>query len=159
MFRPLSALWTIFSPSLPLFLDLDINLSPSGTIVKKARETLDLTLQIDASEDSKVSWTKVKAIFLNNKAEINNDKWVLVVLSADILFQLNQDNVKLDKEPKFTKVIFSESGRYECEVTMGLLSRKASFELVVEGKAQKRKLRNVWKYLLCSWELGERFSS
>ncbi|XP_030256681.1 CD166 antigen homolog A-like isoform X1 [Sparus aurata] len=80
---------------------LDINLSPSGTIVKKAGETLDLTLQIDASEDSKVSWTK--------------------------------DNVKLDKEPKFTKVIFSESGRYECEVTMGLLSRKASFELVVEG--------------------------
>ncbi|XP_073344637.1 CD166 antigen homolog A-like [Pagrus major] len=80
---------------------LDINLSPSGTIIKKAGETLDLTLQIDASEDSKVSWTK--------------------------------DNVKLDKEPKFTKVTFSESGRYDCEVTMGLLSRKASFELVVEG--------------------------
>lgn len=65
---------------------------------------------------------------------------MLVVLSADILFQSNQDNVKLDKEPKFTKVIFSESGHYECEVTMGLLSRKASFKLVVEGKAQKRKL-------------------
>ena len=60
-------------------------------------------------------------------------------------FQSNQDNVKLDKEPKFTKVIFSESGRYECEVTMGLLSRKASFELVVEGK-----VRNVWKYSLYS---------
>lgn len=80
---------------------LDINLSPSGKIVKKRGETLDLTLQIDASGDPKVSWTK--------------------------------DNVKLDKEPKFTEVTYSDSGHYECSVTVGLLSRKASFELVVEG--------------------------
>lgn len=67
---PLNYLFTVLAS----LLDLDINLSPSGTIVKKVGETLDLTLQIDASEDSKVSWTKVKAIFLNNKAEKNNDK-------------------------------------------------------------------------------------
>uniref|UniRef100_UPI0037E81F25 CD166 antigen homolog A-like isoform X2 n=1 Tax=Semicossyphus pulcher TaxID=241346 RepID=UPI0037E81F25 len=80
---------------------LDINLSPSGNIVKSAGETFVVNLQIDASGKSKVSWTK--------------------------------DNVKLDKEPQFTKVTYSDSGRYECEVTVGLLSRKASFELSVEG--------------------------
>lgn len=48
-----------------------------------------------------------------------------------------QDNVKLNKEPKFTKVAFSDSGRYECDVTMGLLGQKASFELVVEGKGPR----------------------
>ncbi|XP_068572389.1 CD166 antigen homolog A-like isoform X1 [Cebidichthys violaceus] len=79
---------------------LDINLSPSGSIVKKAGQALDLTLQINASGDSKVSWTK--------------------------------DNVKLDKEPEFTKLTFADSGRYECEVTMGLLSQKDFLELVVE---------------------------
>lgn len=80
---------------------LDINLSPSGNIVKSVGESLDLTLQIDASGESKVSWTK--------------------------------DNIKLDKEPTFTKVTYSDSGRYECDVTMGLLSRKTSFELFVRG--------------------------
>uniref|UniRef100_A0A7N8XWD4 Activated leukocyte cell adhesion molecule b n=1 Tax=Mastacembelus armatus TaxID=205130 RepID=A0A7N8XWD4_9TELE len=46
---------------------LDINLSPSGKIVKRAGETLDLNLLIDASGESKVSWTKVKAIFYTAK--------------------------------------------------------------------------------------------
>ncbi|XP_070827025.1 CD166 antigen homolog A-like isoform X1 [Chaetodon trifascialis] len=105
---------------------LDINLSPSGKIVKKAGETLDLTLQIDASGDSKVSWTK--------------------------------DNVKLDKEPKFTKVTYSDSGRYECGVTMGVLSRKASFELVVEGApvikqlTKQRSEDGTHKVLICEAE-------
>lgn len=80
---------------------LDINLSPSGNIVKSTGEALDLSFQIDASGDAKVSWTK--------------------------------DNVKLEKEPKFTKLTYADSGRYECEVTMGVLSRKAAFELAVEG--------------------------
>ncbi|RVE64912.1 hypothetical protein OJAV_G00131080 [Oryzias javanicus] len=39
----------------------------------------------------------------------------------------------LDKEPKFHKISYSDSAVYECEVTLGPLSRKASFELVVEG--------------------------
>uniref|UniRef100_A0A8D0DCD1 Activated leukocyte cell adhesion molecule b n=1 Tax=Sander lucioperca TaxID=283035 RepID=A0A8D0DCD1_SANLU len=37
---------------------LDINLSPSGNIVKSAGEAMDLTLQIDSSGNNKVSWTK-----------------------------------------------------------------------------------------------------
>ncbi|XP_017292710.1 CD166 antigen homolog A isoform X2 [Kryptolebias marmoratus] len=80
---------------------LDINLNPSGKIVKRAGEALDITLQIDSSAKSKVHWTK--------------------------------DNVKRDNEPKFTKLTYSDSGLYECEVTMENFKRKASFELVVEG--------------------------
>ncbi|KAM9358827.1 CD166 antigen homolog A-like [Symphorus nematophorus] len=105
---------------------LDINLSPAGNIVKSANDTLDLTLQIDASGEPKVLWTK--------------------------------DNVKLDKEPKFTKLTYSDSGRYECEVTMGLLSRKASFELVVEGAPVISKLvkqrgeDGQYKVLICEAE-------
>lgn len=80
---------------------LDINLSPSGTVEKDAGEALAVTLQVDASDESKVSWTK--------------------------------DNVKLDKEPEFSKLTYSDSGLYECEVTTGALSQKTSFELVVQG--------------------------
>ncbi|XP_072248401.1 CD166 antigen homolog A-like isoform X2 [Leuresthes tenuis] len=87
---------------------LDINLSPSGSIVKRAGDLLNVTLQIDSSAKSKVSWTK--------------------------------DNAKLDKEPKFAKLAYSDSGFYECEVTMGPLSRKALFELVVEGAPVIKKL-------------------
>ncbi|XP_041850045.1 CD166 antigen homolog A-like isoform X2 [Melanotaenia boesemani] len=87
---------------------LDINLIPSGSIVKRVGKPLDLTLQIDSSANSKVSWTK--------------------------------DNGKLDKEPKFNQLAYSDSGVYECEVTMGPLSRKASFELVVEGAPVIRQL-------------------
>ncbi|KAM4565846.1 CD166 antigen homolog A-like isoform 2-T2 [Odontesthes bonariensis] len=87
---------------------LDINLSPAGRIGKPAGDPLDLTLQIDSSAKSKVSWTK--------------------------------DYAKLDKEPKFTKLAYSDSGFYECEVTMGPLSRKAFFELVVEGAPVIKKL-------------------
>ncbi|XP_068572414.1 CD166 antigen homolog isoform X4 [Cebidichthys violaceus] len=105
---------------------LDINLSPSGSIVKKAGQALDLTLQINASGDSKVSWTK--------------------------------DNVKLDKEPEFTKLTFADSGRYECEVTMGLLSQKDFLELVVEGVpvirrlSKKRGEDGSHKVLICEVE-------
>ncbi|KAM9811395.1 CD166 antigen homolog A-like isoform X1 [Syngnathus typhle] len=80
---------------------LDINLSPTGNVIKKAGEALELSFQIDSSGESKVSWTK--------------------------------DNVKLDKEPKFNKLKYSDSGRYEGEVEMGALRRRASFDLVVEG--------------------------
>lgn len=58
-------------------------------------------------------------------------------------FFLIQDNVELDKKPMFNKVTYSDSGRYECDVTMGPLSRKASFELVVEGKHM-----SCWVWLL-----------
>lgn len=49
----------------------------------------------------------------------------------------------LKKEPKFTELSYSDTGFYECNVTMGPLSRRASFDLVVEGKCLKR---NFGKY-------------
>uniref|UniRef100_A0A667XD11 Activated leukocyte cell adhesion molecule b n=1 Tax=Myripristis murdjan TaxID=586833 RepID=A0A667XD11_9TELE len=70
----------------------------------------------------------------------------------------SKDNVKIDKEPKFTKLTYSDSGRYECEVTMGPLSRKASFELVVEGApvirqlSKKRSEDGRHKILICEAE-------
>ncbi|XP_061734030.1 CD166 antigen homolog A isoform X2 [Nerophis ophidion] len=80
---------------------LDINLSPTGSVVKKVGEALDVNFQINSSGASKVSWTK--------------------------------DKVKLQKEPKFHKLTYSDSGHYECEVTMGALIKKLSFKLLVEG--------------------------
>lgn len=63
------------------------------------------------------------------------------------IYSFIQDNAKLDKEPKFPKLTYSDIGRYECDVTMGLLSRKASFELVVEGKRLKE-AQQLWKMFL-----------
>ncbi|XP_034024984.1 CD166 antigen homolog isoform X2 [Thalassophryne amazonica] len=51
-----------------------------------------------------------------------------------------KDDVHLEKQPKFDKLTYSDSGRYECDVTMGPLSRKASFELLVEGFPVIRRL-------------------
>lgn len=80
---------------------------------------------------------KGKINLLNNKAKIIEVKLFLVTHSATLFFHLFQDNIKLDKEPAFPKVTYSDSGRYECHVTMGLLSQKASFELAVEGEGFK----------------------
>ncbi|CAB1417481.1 unnamed protein product [Pleuronectes platessa] len=105
---------------------LNINLSPSGNIVLSAEEALNLTLQIDASGKSMVSWTK--------------------------------DNVKLNKEPKFTKLTYSDSGLYECKVKMGHLSQKASFELLVKGApvirelTKKRGEDGQYEVLICEAE-------
>uniref|UniRef100_A0A3B3UIK8 Activated leukocyte cell adhesion molecule b n=1 Tax=Poecilia latipinna TaxID=48699 RepID=A0A3B3UIK8_9TELE len=41
--------------------------------------------------------------------------------------------VKINKEPEIAKLAYSDAGLYELEVTMGPLSRKASFRLTVEG--------------------------
>ncbi|XP_056139682.1 CD166 antigen homolog A-like [Lampris incognitus] len=87
---------------------LNINLSPSGKILKSAGDSLNLTLQVDASGKPKVSWMK--------------------------------DNVKLPKQPDFDKVAYSDTGRYELEMSLGPLSRKASFELIVEGAPIIRQL-------------------
>lgn len=105
---------------------LDINLSPSGNIIKRVGEALDVTLEIDSSGESKVFWTK--------------------------------DNIMLDEKPKFVALTYSDSGSYECEVTMGLLSRRASFDLIVEGvpviKELTKKLGEDGKHkvLICEAE-------
>ncbi|XP_068601858.1 CD166 antigen homolog [Brachionichthys hirsutus] len=82
---------------------LDMSLSPSGKVIKSLGETNSLEINL----------------------QINS--------SAKATISWTKDNIKLEKEPKFTKLSFSDSGLYECDVTMGLLSRKAFFELVVEG--------------------------
>lgn len=38
------------------------------------------------------------------------------------------------KEPKFTKLSYSDAGHYSCEVSMTGLTRRQGFELVIEGK-------------------------
>ncbi|XP_013867850.1 activated leukocyte cell adhesion molecule b [Austrofundulus limnaeus] len=103
---------------------LDINLSPSGKIVKRAGETLDITLQINSSTTSKVHWTK---------------------------------DFKQSSEPKFTKLAYSDSGFYECKVTMENLERTASFELVVTGAPKIKGLKEInedgqQKILICEVE-------
>ncbi|CAN9510960.1 unnamed protein product [Ophioblennius macclurei] len=105
---------------------LDINFSPSGSIVKRAGESLPLTLNIYSSGKAKVSWTK--------------------------------DEVEMEKEPNLNKLTYSQSGVYECEVTMGPLSRKASFELIVEGAPAIKQLSQqlsddgLHKVLICEAE-------
>lgn len=128
LFGGLSVYETSFRP---WFADLDIILSPSGTVNRNVGDTLDLALHIDSSDATKVSWTKVKA-FNARRAKTREKSW-RSAHTADVLL-FGQDNVKLNKEPSFSKVSFSDSGRYECDVTMGLLSQKATFELAVEGK-------------------------
>ncbi|KAM8854350.1 activated leukocyte cell adhesion molecule b isoform 1-T1 [Synchiropus picturatus] len=63
--------------------------------------------------------------------------------SGDSKVTWRKNNVILDKEPQLNKLTFSDSGRYECEVRMGPLSRKASFELLVEGPPVIRKLSKL----------------
>lgn len=66
--------------------------------------------------------------------------FVLVIDCADILLDLFQNNAKLDKQPDFTKLGYSDSGRYEWTVTVGHITRTASFDLTVEGKGLKKSL-------------------
>lgn len=61
LFRGPSVLWNIVSPWLA---DLDIVLSPSGTVIRNPGDSLDLSLRIDSSDETKVSWTKVKAFYV-----------------------------------------------------------------------------------------------
>uniref|UniRef100_A0A4W5QSD4 Activated leukocyte cell adhesion molecule b n=1 Tax=Hucho hucho TaxID=62062 RepID=A0A4W5QSD4_9TELE len=60
-----------------------------------------------------------------------NCKSLFIYRYLDQCFKL--DNGKLDKMPKFDKLTYSDSGKYEVVVTMGALIKNAFFELVVEG--------------------------
>lgn len=64
MFQPLSGLQRFYPTLSPFFSDLDISLNPTGKIVISAGQTLDPSLQIDASEATMVSWTKVEVFVL-----------------------------------------------------------------------------------------------
>lgn len=52
---------------LSLSSDLDLNLSSTGKVVKAVGEALSLNTNIDASGDHKVSWTKVKALVVDDR--------------------------------------------------------------------------------------------
>lgn len=98
---------------------------------------MNLSLQIDSSGKAEVSWTKVEAIFYITK--LQSLGFVLVIDSAVILLDLFQNNAKLGKQPNFTKLGYSDSGRYEWTVTVGHITRTASFDLTVEGKGFEEK--------------------
>ncbi|XP_072320277.1 CD166 antigen homolog isoform X2 [Eucyclogobius newberryi] len=53
--------------------------------------------------------------------------------SGEYKVSWTKDKVKLDKEPQFTKLTYSDAGLYEYEVTMGELIETDSFELIVQG--------------------------
>eukprot|EP00063_Salmo_salar_P095462 XP_014070297.1 PREDICTED: CD166 antigen homolog isoform X2 [Salmo salar] len=78
--------------------------------------------------------------------------------SGDLKVSWTKDNGKLDSSPKFDKLTYSDSGKYEVVVTMGALIKKASFELVVEGVpvirrvAKRRSEDGQHKVLTCEAE-------
>ncbi|XP_051933466.1 CD166 antigen homolog A-like isoform X2 [Hippocampus zosterae] len=88
--------------------------------------------------------------------------------ALELSFQINssgqskvswtKDNVKLDKEPTFTELKYSDSGRYESDVKMGALSKKVFFDLVVEGApvikqlSKQRSEDGQHKVLICEAE-------
>lgn len=61
LFGGLSVLWNILSP---WFADLHVILSPSGTVIRNVGDTVDLSLLIDSSDATKVSWTKVETFYV-----------------------------------------------------------------------------------------------
>ncbi|XP_017347039.1 CD166 antigen homolog [Ictalurus punctatus] len=72
-----------------------------GKIAKNLSESFEATLEVNASGNPQVLWTK--------------------------------NNVRLNGKPKFDKLKYSDSGVYECVVSVGGLVKKASFELSVQG--------------------------
>uniref|UniRef100_A0A3Q2QC40 Activated leukocyte cell adhesion molecule b n=1 Tax=Fundulus heteroclitus TaxID=8078 RepID=A0A3Q2QC40_FUNHE len=106
------------------FLDVKLNLN--NTVIRRAGDSLNLTLDIDSSAKPTVSWTK--------------------------------GGVKMNKEPKNTKLAYSDAGLYELVVTMGTLRREASFHLIVQGAPVIRNLLKLHdkdgqrKVLICEAE-------
>lgn len=80
------------------YLDLSLNLT--GRVVKAVGDALSVKMEMNASGDAQVSWTK---------------------------------NGKTVEEPEYSKLTYTDAGVYVCEVSMADLTRRQSFELVVEG--------------------------
>uniref|UniRef100_A0A672S1C2 CD166 antigen homolog A-like n=1 Tax=Sinocyclocheilus grahami TaxID=75366 RepID=A0A672S1C2_SINGR len=88
--------------SVPITVEyLDVVLSTTGKIVKNPGESLEVTVDVNASGAAQTSWKK--------------------------------GNAKLNSLPKFDKLTYSDSGMYECVVSMAGLKETRTFELVVEG--------------------------
>ncbi|XP_058270478.1 activated leukocyte cell adhesion molecule b isoform X2 [Hemibagrus wyckioides] len=67
-----------------------------------------------------------------------------------------KNNMKLSSKPRFDKLKYSDSGVYECVVTMNEIVKKASFELSVQGApiitTLTKKASNGGKLLSCKAE-------
>lgn len=91
---------------------------------------------MEASKDITVNYLDIN-LSPSGSVEKNTGETMVINLKVDASGEYKvswtKDNVKLDKEPKFTKLSYTDAGFYEYEVTMGALSEKASFELVVQG--------------------------
>lgn len=91
---------------------------------------------MEASKDITVNYLDIN-LSPSGSVEKNTGETMAINLKVDASGEYKvswmKDNIKLDKEPKFTKLIYTDAGFYEYEVTMGALSEKASFELVVQG--------------------------
>ncbi|XP_026219195.1 CD166 antigen homolog isoform X1 [Anabas testudineus] len=116
---------------------------------------------LEASEHITVSYLDINLSLSGNivkNASESLDLTVHTEASAEAKVSWTKDNVKLDKQPKFTKLTYSDSGHYECKVTMGLLTRKASFDLMVEGApvitqlSKQRSEDGQHKVLICQAE-------
>ncbi|XP_029964400.1 CD166 antigen homolog A-like isoform X1 [Salarias fasciatus] len=78
--------------------------------------------------------------------------------SGEAKVSWTKDGAEMEKKPDLNKLTYSQSGVYECEVTMGPLRRKASFQLVVEGAPAVKQLSQqlsddrLHKVLICEAE-------
>ncbi|KAG9265387.1 hypothetical protein AMEX_G21777 [Astyanax mexicanus] len=65
---------------------------------------------------------------------------LLVNASGEPKVTWSKNNISLNSPPKFDKLKYSDSGVYECVVSMPGLFRKASFELIIQGAPVINKL-------------------
>ncbi|XP_061074222.1 CD166 antigen homolog isoform X2 [Conger conger] len=78
--------------------------------------------------------------------------------SGNVKVSWTKDNEKLEKLPKFDKLKYADSGKYECEFSMAGLTQRHSFTLVVEGMPVIKSLNKVrgndgkHKVLICEVE-------
>ncbi|XP_050976900.1 CD166 antigen homolog A isoform X2 [Labeo rohita] len=78
--------------------------------------------------------------------------------SAEAKVTWTKDNRKLDKQPDFSTVTYSDAGLYVCEVSIEGIKRSLSFELTVEGHpkitslTKHRSSDSKHKVLMCEAE-------
>ncbi|KAI1893508.1 hypothetical protein AGOR_G00124440 [Albula goreensis] len=78
--------------------------------------------------------------------------------SREVKVTWTKDNDKLDKQPRFDKLKYADTGNYVCEFSMDGLTQRRSFRLVVEGvpvikRLDKKKGEDgKYKVLICEAE-------
>lgn len=81
-----------FSPPPPP--DLDLSLSPMGRIVKNVGESLEVTVGKNASDEARVTWTKVRR--MRQVQEHTSQPFLISVLrlGADIQYKITHLKLK-----------------------------------------------------------------